>query len=190
MDFYTDRIIIMNNLVNIYNIKKTVDIVHQICVILKEIENEYISKSNLDNTKKNSIYNLYKFELYNIAKTLRKNSKLKIARSNIKVFTYIDTVLEPVFNYVSNTQKILEYIENIFSEFMKGITYFNTNTGISRPIYHRDNSCGSRNQLSDLDCTNFYDNPNEFSRRSLKVKKCYIERLVYDKIFSFKRTRF
>jgi hypothetical protein len=66
---------------------------------------------------------------------------------------------------------------------MKGITYFSSNTGVDRPIYHRDNSCGNRGALHEMNCSQVYDDSNEFDRRSQKARKCYIERLVYDEIF-------
>jgi hypothetical protein len=57
------------------------------------------------------------------------------------------------------------------TDFCKGITFFANNSGIEQvPFYHRDTSCGS------------------FDRSSLKnpifVKNCYIERLIYDQIYS------
>lgn len=87
-------------------------------------------------------------------------------------------------SYVGNITKILKYISNVHAEFLKGITFFQSNTRVNHPVYHRDQSCGQVNELKDLDCTHVYDDSDEYSRRSYKVRNCYIERQVYDAIFS------
>ena len=59
----------------------------------------------------------------------------------------------------------------LVTEFCKGITYFNNNTGIDAvPFYHRDTSCGplSRNNLTN----------------KIFLRNCYIERKIYDLIYS------
>jgi len=69
----------------------------------------------------------------------------------------------------------------IFTEFCKGITYFENEKDKSiRPIYHRYNSCGAANETTE----------SKFSKQMLKssnkkwyLRKCFIERLIYNKIY-------
>ncbi len=74
-----------------------------------------------------------------------------------------------------------------FEEFVKGITYFSNETEYRKiPIYHRAASCG--NSSSDfikkyLKCypTN---TPENITKKQKHIYKCYIERLIFDDMFT------
>jgi hypothetical protein len=152
------------------------------CKSLLDIE--IFINTNIHSVKeKCSIYDNNSKRLFEIAQCLRKNSKVKIDTTR-KAEQLINDVLDNAFLYTSNTLKILEFINNIFTEFMKGITYFQINTSVNRPIYHRDKSCGLRNELHLLNCLSVYNDSDEFTKRSKKVRNCYIERLIYDIFFT------
>jgi len=189
MDYYKAKLKQLVELSNIYKAaedRRDVRYIKLIGNILLDMQHN-LNKYVLTQDEKNKFYDLHKNDLYSISQLLRKHPKLKIQdvskNKTIQVVSLIDTVFEPSIGYVTNTKKILEFISNIFKEFMKGITYFESNSNISHPIYHRDQSCGQRNELKDLDCTNVFDNSDEFMRRSQKSKMCHIERLVYNELF-------
>jgi hypothetical protein len=132
----------------------------------------------------NIYYNTYKRELCDVAQILNKNRTLTLGNGN-RITTLIDEVLDVAFNYTANTQKILDHISNVHKELLKGITHFDTNTDVQRPVYHRAQSCGSRspNALRELNCSNTYHDTDESSRRARKVRNCLLERLVYNELF-------
>jgi len=72
----------------------------------------------------------------------------------------------------------------IFREFIQGITYFKNQEPVSRPVYHRDASCGS----AFIDYGKKYriledDTPSVIRRNKNTLMRCYIERLIYDSIY-------
>ena len=67
-----------------------------------------------------------------------------------------------------------------FTEFAKGITYFRSEKQELRdPVYHRNASCGSKNQKSYMRFTKERFGPD----KSHYVYRCLLERLIYDKIY-------
>lgn len=86
---------------------------------------------------------------------------------------------------IKNPAKRFQYIPTqIFTEFIKGITYFANEKKDVVPIYHREISCGDKSltlkDKYDLLITN--DNSVK-KRKKTYIKKCYLERLIYDKIY-------
>lgn len=78
-------------------------------------------------------------------------------------------------------------ITRIFEEFLKGITYFSNETEYIKqiPIYHRAASCGDSSAdfiKKYLQCykTNI---PNNIKQKKEHIYKCYLERLIYDRMF-------
>lgn len=77
-------------------------------------------------------------------------------------------------------------ITKIFEEFVKGITYFsNETTNGEQPIYHRLASCGPRNDAF-RNTFNQCTRSNKREKRILKekIQTCFIERLIYDKLYT------
>lgn len=160
------------------------NLMHDICQTLMNVYSKTINNP-LTLDEKMNLYNINKLHLYQIAQILRKypRKNTQFLHNNVRVPNLVELVMEPSFMYVTFTKQLLDYIATVFKEFMKGITFYQTNTGVDRPIYHRDQSCGDRGSLHELDCTYIYDDPDEYRKRSQKVRNCYIERLVYDEIF-------
>ena len=70
------------------------------------------------------------------------------------------------FNYIPT---------KVFDNFIKGISYFENENPTEKPAYHRQASCGSSIIESDI----------KFNSETSKqmVKKCYIERLIYNELY-------
>ena len=141
--------------------------------------------------EKSTFFDSYKNMLFDIAQVLRsvskEHKKYRFTRNSTRPVILIEKVMEELFLYMTLMNKLLDFIAVVMREFMKGITYFERDSADERndrPIYHRDVSCGSRQKLHELDCSEFYDDPPEFFRRSLKNRKCTIERQVYDRLFT------
>lgn len=86
-------------------------------------------------------------------------------------------------------KQILKGFENkattIFTNFVKGITYFQSEFQITRnPIYHRNASCGSSIVPSVYTFSKTLYGPD----KSSYIQRCYVERLVYDKIYEHVNT--
>jgi hypothetical protein len=76
----------------------------------------------------------------------------------------------------------------IFKEFIKGITYFRYQSKgyIKDPVYHRLFSCGDgknsfRNEFNR--CNKSLMNKKKLKEVSKRIKTCFLERLVYDKLY-------
>lgn len=81
-----------------------------------------------------------------------------------------------VFNIKNPKRRFARVVTFLTTKFCKGITYFDTNSGIDAvPFYHRDASCGSSTRTA---TAKFVESPNE--HKAVFVKNCYIERKIYD----------
>jgi hypothetical protein len=170
-----------------YRLHKNLNDLNELGRLLLSINNR---PNNLTEDEKANVYDLYKGDMYFIAQTLRQaqkeNRRFRFSVNGLRPIQLINLVLEANFMYETFTLRILDFIAIMLREFMKGITYFDRNGADQvhdRPIYHRTLSCGRQNALHELDCSGFYDAPQEFLRRSMKTRKCAIERQVYDKLF-------
>ena len=72
----------------------------------------------------------------------------------------------------------------IFNKFVKGITYFSNDDVPQNIVYHREQSCGSKTKSV---AEKFSEKISQSDLDKLRIKSivriCYIERLIYDKIF-------
>ena len=73
----------------------------------------------------------------------------------------------------------------IFSEFCKGITYFESEMQQGKkPIYHRNASCGSSAVNADIKFKQALGNNNKtLQLKKTILRRCYLERLIYDAIY-------
>ena len=76
-------------------------------------------------------------------------------------------------------------INILFSNFLKGITYFKNQKLLSFPVYHRKESCGSKQYNA---YTKFYKrDTNKYKNimfRKASSRICYIERYIYNVIYN------
>ena len=129
----------------------------------------------------------YILELKKLLDELGRQKRFLYGNRQISIISYNTTILNNIFNYLTFYANLRNIVTTTFNEFMKGITYFQTNSSVSRPIYHRDQSCGPNNantiyKKNNLNCEINIDN-DELIRRRTNSKNCYIERLVYDKLW-------
>jgi len=93
-----------------------------------------------------------------------------------------DYIFQSIFKIkLSNSNlnsKFKNVATNLFSEFIKGITYFSNEKVEERPIYHRISLCGTKL----LTVNDKFSFPIINSKKNA-IKICYIERLIYDYIF-------
>lgn len=119
----------------------------------------------------------------------KRHIKFKINKDEISLLRFSKTVMEDGFSFDEYMSTVLNKTAKIFSDFMKGITFFKgLDPEVRRPIYHRPTSCGLSNNdkhyaSNHLDCTTIVDNTDEYERRRRNVKNCLVERLVYDQLF-------
>lgn len=105
---------------------------------------------------------------------------------------------------LSNLLRFRQYTESIsvsdiFNEFVRGITYFQGHTNVHHPVYHRNQSCGPRADIQTfidqhLDCSLISATTNnaasnaayntEYERRRKNIFNCYLERVIYDTLYS------
>lgn len=195
MDNYDNKINLLNKYYDEYRNYRLESSLIKIFRILLKWNSEYESISDDEKTK---VFNKYKLFFFKIASTLKTNFKFEWKfrdQKNNKVpinsryyeLDEIDNVLEDKLFYKTNMIRIGDYINSIFTEFSKGVSFFVTNTAqyVQRPIYHRPASCGSKNRygLSELKCDGLSD-IIEIQRRTDKIIKCCIERQIYNEIYS------
>jgi len=125
-------------------------------------------------TEKESLLHKYEPEIYNICSQFNDLKKWDYV-------SYCDSVFYSKLNM--KRHKDNDYINRLFIQVIEGITYFQKDKTMNRPAYHRLNSCGSRNADEyALSYTGMTAAKKRIHRKA--TEKCYIERLIYDKIFT------
>ena len=127
------------------------------------------------------------FKITNILNNIGRTTTFKISNRLIHIISYNTTIFNSILNYNIFYSRLPNLVTNTFNEFIKGITHFSSNTGLERPLYHRDQSCGPKIANSSYKDRNrkciLNDNIDEFNRVRLNSKNCYLERLIYDKLW-------
>ncbi len=100
------------------------------------------------------------------------------------------------FNLLKMQRQMTSEATDEFERFMPGISVFgmeNINAS-EKPLYHRDASCGPKSlTTSEYDDTRRCGPQHSLSQRDAnkaRILKCYVERLVYDKIYEKHNLRF
>lgn len=103
---------------------------------------------------------------------------LKLSLTPHKQFSsMIDKIYINILNFKS--QKGMN-ITRLFLNFVKGITYFLSEEETDvYSVYHRISSCGPRNAL--LTCKTLKNKNKQIGKK--RIKKCLIERLIYDNLY-------
>lgn len=107
-----------------------------------------------------------------------------------KLKSCIDLYLKPL---ISNKHDILSFCESHctkqFLMFIQGITLFDSDgPEMGKPAYHRNASCGPRHTTEkyknqNLSCIGVKE-AKEFQRVRRNVWNCFMERLIYDRIYN------
>lgn len=92
-----------------------------------------------------------------------------------------------IFNVINVTNATPRGITVMFEELIKGITYFASQRDPSStfPVYHRYAACGVGTQIHRRDHLTCHKDitQRERNERKQKIETCYIERLIYDKLW-------
>jgi len=101
---------------------------------------------------------------------------------SLKKWDYI-SFCDSVFHNKLKIKRDNDYLSHLFMKFIEGITYFSKEKTNNRPVYHRLYSCGPRNAGEyTLSCKNMNTNQKRLQRKN--TEKCYIERLIYDILYT------
>jgi hypothetical protein len=126
-------------------------------------------------------------ELYKIHDTLV-GAFYKLYLSKEYDHTSIRSIHDRVFGTLSITRpkQRFQYLPTkLFTECVQGVTFFEGEFVDERPIYHRLSSCGTkRESLINKFTLRGVDAQATHTARILALKRCYIERLIYDKIYT------
>lgn len=101
-----------------------------------------------------------------------------------KYRSFYDIIFKNIFKMGKRTPL---GVTRIFSEFIKGITFFSDQVENKEniPIYHRVASCGSSSndfRKRYLQCYN-NNEPELIEEKKKHIYRCYLERLIYDNMF-------
>jgi len=123
---------------------------------------------------------------------VRLKFQLKSIKGNGQVTSLHDKIFKNLLGW--DSRKTPHGITLLFEEFIKGITYFRKQVDPSNPvpIYHRFMACGNGSE-------EFRNNNNiclqgmsraERKERKALIKRCYIERLVYNEMYKHESLHF
>jgi len=116
---------------------------------------------------------------------LRTNMQLRgLAAQDPDIRGYLDRIYNNLLRWDPRAPR---GITRLFTEFIKGITYFaDQETSAETPVYHRLFSCGPKGdpayRENHLVCLEGLTARQRMARRPL-IERCYIERLIYDALF-------
>lgn len=168
-------------------------------ILLKE--NSLIEVKDINENKLNKFY----LDINNLYKELNKIKNNSILKQGF-IDKHIDE-LRKIKNFLlerkdkrsrsihdkifTNILKIDKYIPlgitQVFEDFVKGITYFSNEIENKKkiPIYHRAASYGNSSEDFKKKYLQCYKDNNELTLKIKKdhIFKCYLERLIYDKIY-------
>lgn len=143
----------------------------------KEFKKAVISDKLFDN---DSFINTNKGELFKIHNILVGPTKDLYMSQKTK--SNARACYDVIFNAINLKQPKRRFATlptDLCQEFCKGITYFSHDEPFhERPFYHRDDSCGTGTKTAKDKFSKVNTNTREY------VKKCYLERLIYDSIYT------
>jgi hypothetical protein len=112
--------------------------------------------------------------------------KIKFVMTNIKNNSGIRSIHDKLFIKTLAFGKHTPLgITRRFETFLKGITYFSKDfveIGKDIPIYHRLASCGPYVKTANFKCASDMQK-NEIRKTKKRIETCYLERLVYDRLY-------
>ena len=118
-----------------------------------------------------------KGDIYRVYYILSKETELYMSDKSYRTDVVRQTLHLMHMLGITNVKKFLERLPTDYlTEFCRGITYFQGEEITERPFYHRESSCGP-GSLSAV---------QKFGTKANKAKvyKCYLERKIYDAIFT------
>jgi hypothetical protein len=174
------------NINEVYNILSNIKL-----VLLQDIEESKLEKfygdlnilhKKLKEIKNNTILINAFIDKYN--DELRKIKNFLLQRKDVRS----RQIHDKIFTSILKLDKYISLgITQVFEDFVKGITYFSNELENKKkiPIYHRCASCGNSSEDFRKKFLQCYKNNDELTLKSKRdhIFKCYLERLIYDKIY-------
>jgi len=191
----------MNNKINFEKIRDTIfNVYSKIKLLLLSTNNLTLQNSNSEKIIED-IYNL--LNILNTNMTIIKNNDILLQGildryygelKEIKIFLVRISSIKSrsfhnkIFIKILKTKKYMPLgITIVFEEFVKGITFFETEMENKKkiPIYHRMASCGDSSDNYKKKYLQCYNNniPEDLEIKRNHIFKCYIERLIYDNMY-------
>lgn len=182
-DVMTQRIVFLNNSTNakvqgrVLEIKDAKDFIQSLDDLYKVIRihmrmdfKEFVRNNNR--------------KLYMLRSSLVSKDKIFFGKSYSEPLSRrLKSIYDSIYNTIRYNQHIEHFerkVTRMFTEFAKGITYFDFEFQPERnPIYHRNASCGSARMGSAFRFSKTLFGP----RMDEYIKRCLIERLMYDRIY-------
>jgi hypothetical protein len=130
------------------------------------------------------MYQLELFRLYDV--TIGSYQQIYITSDSVDVMrSVIDTMFKRCLGIGKPRSRFKHLPTMIATEFCKGVTFFKSDVVEEIPFYHRQTSCGSKTQSASEKFTILLDNSTAIKHnKKAYVLKCYLERLIYDKIYT------
>lgn len=114
-------------------------------------------------------------------------SELRRMRQTISTMPQLRSLQDKIFTrHLRYDKDAPSHVTELFREFIKGITYFAGEGTEGKPIYHRFFSCGpyeDTHRQGNLVCTENLSS-KEIRRRKPLIERCYIERLIYNELWT------
>jgi len=151
---------------------------------LKNLIQEFVKETDI--SIMNTIKENYLLELYDINSILigTKSELLDLNKTQKSFYRSLYDILFNKLN-IKSSSYFTKVPTLLFTEFCKGITYFRDDETSLIPIYHREYSCGSavKNHIEKFAILDS-DNVATKNKKKYAIRKCYIERKIYDKIYT------
>ena len=181
----------MNEVYNILSNVKSILLKEDIIKNIKDIEEYKLDKFYIDlnilykelqKIKSNNILINGFIDKYN--DELRQIKHFLLERKDVKS----RTIHDKIFTSILRMNKYIPLgITQVFEDFIKGITYFSDELENKKkiPIYHRAASCGNSSEDFKKKYLQCYKDNDELTLKTKRehIYKCYLERLIYDKIY-------
>ena len=170
--------IIIHSIVSLVSLDQYISSLNSIALRWKT-ESKNTSKQERILFFKNNIKDLYFIHENLVGTTISTHHKKLISKfrsSHDTIFASLD-IKRPIMKF--------KYLPTmVFTEFLKGITYFKTDNIYETPIYHRANSCGTGTlTIKDkFGRKTGYSNDDAMTN-IIYIRRCYIERQIYNDIF-------
>lgn len=149
-------------------------------IILKTFEREVKQITDIDNfiSVHYEILSTIKFQLNYLL------SEPDVRKNNGKLIGLRDRLFGNLLKNISIENENRK-VTKIFNEFIKGITYFDGEHlyNLHQPYYHRIASCPPEKNPN-MKCKNTNNN-STVKDKSKQIEKCYLERLIYDHIWTY-----
>lgn len=136
-----------------------------------------------------SIHTIADLYLHEILQT--KHMMLAMLKNDSVKYQWMRSIHDRFVKIFNIRGSVPSGITKLFEKLITGITYFYGETEPSAPfpVYHRFASCGHIGTQTTLSCTKGMPRTAKNIARS-RVEKCYIERLIFDKLYTHEHLRF